>query len=401
MIHEVAIGYVKRLLDIIERGRPELAEGYLEVPLAAYADEAIAARDRALFETSPLALLASTEIAKPYDYHVRTAVGRSLLFTRDGDGRAHAFLNYCRHRGAEPARGCGNARVFLCPYHGWSYDAKGRLTGMPLRDRFADLDFARMGLVELPVEERHGFVWVVLRPDHPIDVAEHLGGLDAEIASLGCERMTYLNALPEEPLATNWKSVTEGLLEGLHVPFVHPGTFATNPQAIDLDLGFFDAVGPHVRWVLPMFTKADVARIRATPESEWKPKELVACVWWISPGLLLAHEYYGLIYADLSPGEKPQEAVFRYGWLTPFLEAPAGLPQPHDMAARAAVAVRQDKPVWEGCGRGLRHGAHDAVVIGRNEPGLKLMHESIARQTGYTGLALRDTKAAATARPAP
>lgn len=102
MIHEVAIGYVKRLLDIIERGRPELAEGYLEVPLAAYADEAIAARDRALFETSPLALLASTEIAKPYDYHVRTAVGRSLLFTRDGDGRAHAFLNYCRHRGPSP-----------------------------------------------------------------------------------------------------------------------------------------------------------------------------------------------------------------------------------------------------------------------------------------------------------
>ena len=253
------------------------------------------------------------------------AVGRSILLTRDGEGRAHAFLNYCRHRGAEPARGCGNARAFLCPYHGWSYDMKGRLLGMPLRDRFKDLDFDRMGLVELPCEERHGFVWVVLRPGHPIDVAKHLGDLDAEIASIGAERMTYFNALPEEPLATNWKSVTEGLLEGLHVPFVHAGTFATNPQALDLDLGYFDAVGPHVRWVLPIFTKADVARIRATPEAEWKPNELVACVWWISPGLLLAHEYYGLIYADLSPGEKPSESVFRYGWISPILEAPEGL----------------------------------------------------------------------------
>ena len=98
-------------------------------------------------------------------------------------------------------------------------------------------------------------IWVVLRPGHPIDVAAHLGDLDAEIASIGAERMTYLNALPEEPLATNWKSVTEGLLEGLHVPFVHAGTFATNPQALDLDLGYFDAVGPHVRWVLPIFTR--------------------------------------------------------------------------------------------------------------------------------------------------
>jgi len=388
MIRESAIGYVKRALDVVDREWPVLADGYLEVPLEVYSSESLAARDRELFETSPLALLASTEIAKPHDYHVRQAVGRSLLFTRDADGRARAFLNYCRHRGAEPARGCGNARVFLCPYHGWSYDTKGRLTGMPLRDRFKDLDLGRMGLVELPVEERHGFVWVVLRPRAPIDVAKHLGALDAEIGSLGCDRMTYLNSLPEEPLATNWKSVTEGLLEGLHVPFVHAGTFATNPQALDLDMGVFDAVGPHVRWVLPIFTKPDVARIRAIPERDWNPSELVACVWWISPGLLLAHEYYGLIYADLSPGEKPAEAVFRYGWLTPFLEAPPGLPSPQDMAKRAAVAVGQDKPVWEGCGRGLRFGAHDKVVIGRNEPGVRMMHESVARQTGYGGLSV-------------
>ncbi|MBK7949329.1 MAG: aromatic ring-hydroxylating dioxygenase subunit alpha [Deltaproteobacteria bacterium] len=386
MIREQAIRDVKRALDIVERQWPELADGYLEVPLEAYSSEAVAALDRELFETSPLALLASSEIAKPNDYHVRMSVGRSILLTRDAEGRARAFLNYCRHRGAEPARGCGNARVFLCPYHGWSYDTKGRLTGMPLRDRFKDLDMGRMGLVELPCEERHGFVWVVLRPGHPIDVASHLGPLDAEIASIGAERMTYFNALPEEPLETNWKSVTEGLLEGLHVPFVHAGTFATNPQALDLDLGFFDAVGKHVRWVLPMFTRADVARIRATPESEWKPNELVAYVWWVSPNLTLAHEYYGLIYADLSPGEKPSQAVFRYGWISPILEAPPGLPSPEEMASRTAVAVRQDKPVWEGCGRGLRQGAHGAVVIGRNEPGLKLMHESVARQTGYAGL---------------
>jgi choline monooxygenase len=389
MIREVAIEDVKRLLGIVERQWPELADGYLEVPLEVYSSEDIFARDRALFERSPLALLASSEIAKPYDYHVRTAVGRSILFTRDGEGRAHAFLNYCRHRGAEPARGCGSARAFVCPYHGWSYDVKGRLTGMPLRDRFEGLTLSDRGLVELPLEERNGFLWVVLTPGSAIDVAAHLGALDAEIGALGCERMTYLNSLPEEPLATNWKSVTEGLLEGLHVPFVHPGTFATNPQALDLDLGPFDAIGPHVRWALPMFTKADVERIRATPESEWKPEALVAYVYWISPGLLLANEYYGLIYADLSPGEKPAEAVFRYGWLTPLLDAPVGLPSPQDMAARAAVAVRQDKPVWEGCGRGLRHGAHASVLIGRNEPGVRMMHESVARQTGYRGLTVR------------
>ncbi|MEN8159920.1 MAG: SRPBCC family protein [Myxococcota bacterium] len=386
MQRDQGVGLVRRALDIVERQTPELADAYLRVPLDCYRSETVAAADRELFETSPLALAASTELARPYDYLARQAVNRSVLLTRDADGVAHAFLNACRHRGAEPARGCGNARTFVCPYHAWAYDTKGRLVGMPLADRYTDLDHSELGLVELPSEERHGFVWVVLRPGAPIDVAAHLGELDAELGALGCDRMHYYNSLEEEPLAANWKSVTEGLLEALHVPYVHADTFALNPQAADVDLGSFDAVGPHVRWALPMFTASDVERIRATPDDEWDPASLIACVWWISPGLLLAQEYYGLIYADLGPGPTPGEAVFRYGWLSPTLEAPEGLPGPAEMAARAARAVRQDKPVWEGCGRGLRDGAHESALIGRNERGVQLLHESVARQTGYTGL---------------
>ena len=386
MPHHDRITLTRRALDFVERQWPDMADGPLQVPLEAYRGEEVAARERELFLSSPLALVASSELAQPHDYLVRQALGRSILLTRDAEGGARAFLNYCRHRGAEPAQGCGNAPTFTCPYHAWTYDSRGRLVGMPLRDRHRELDFASLSLVELPSQERHGFVWTVLRPDAPIDVAAHLGGLDDELADLGCQRMHYFNSLPQEPLAANWKSVTEGLLEALHVPFVHADTFATNPQAADVDLGFFDAIGPHVRWVLPMFAKDDVARLRSTPESDWNPDELIACVWWISPGLLLAQEYYGLIYADLGPGATPTESVFRYGWLSPTLEAPPGLPSPPEMAARAAKAVRQDKPVWEGCGRGLRDGAHGHALIGCNEKGVQLMHASVARQTGYAGL---------------
>lgn len=388
MLREIGIALMRRALDIVESQQPDMADAHMRVPLEVYRSQEIAVRERELFEGSPLALLASTEIAERHDYLVRQALGRSILLARDADGVAHAFLNYCRHRGAEPAQGCGNARTFTCPYHAWVYDTKGRLIGMPLRKRYEDLDLASLGLVELPSEERHGFIWVTLQPGGRIDVASHLGELDAELASLGCERMTYFNSLPQEPLATNWKSVTEGLVEALHVPYVHADTFALNPpaQAADVDIGFFDAIGPHIRWVLPTFTQSDVARIRATPERDWDPASHIACVWWISPGLLLANEYYGLIYADLTPGHTHSESVFRYGWLSPTLEAPEGLPSPVEMAMRAAKAVGQDKPVWEGCGRGLSDGGHDYVLIGRNEKGVQLMHESVARQIGYEGL---------------
>ena len=386
MANQSELALVHRALRLIETGQPELADRFMEVPLEYYNDPVLAAREREMFETQPLALLAASEIAQPHDYVVRQAVERSVLLTRDGDGVAHAFLNYCRHRGAEPAAGCGNARGFACPYHGWTYDSKGRLVGVPLRDRYEGLDLSKLGLVELPTEERHGLIWVVLTPEAGIDVAAHLGPIDADLAALGMDRMTYHNSLDQEPLATNWKSVAEGVLESLHVPFVHKGTFDQNPQAAGFDLAFYDAIGPHVRYGMAMFGPDDVERIRATPEQEWDPGALIGRIWFIAPGLLLANELYGLIYADLSPGATVDTAVFRYGWLSPCETAPAGQPAPEEMAKRAAIAVGQDKPVWEGCGRGLTMGGHDAVVIGRNEKGVQLFHEIIARAIGYDGL---------------
>lgn len=121
-----------RTIEIVEKRTPDLADRYMQVPLSYYSDENFAGRERDLFLTQPRPLLASSEIGKPHDYFVRTSMGRSILLTRDGEGKAHAFLNYCRHRGAEPAHGCGNARRHSCPYHSWTYNSMGALVGMPL-----------------------------------------------------------------------------------------------------------------------------------------------------------------------------------------------------------------------------------------------------------------------------
>jgi hypothetical protein len=56
------------------------------------------------------------------------------------------------------------------------------------------------------------------------------------------------------------------------------------------------------------------------------------------------------------------------------------------MAVRAGDAVREDAPVWEGCGRGLALGGHEYAMIGKNEKGVQLFHEALAEQIGYTGL---------------
>jgi len=51
-----------------------------------------------------------------------------VILTRDSQGQLHALLNMCRHRGNRVVR-CddGNARRFMCTYHGWTYANNGML----------------------------------------------------------------------------------------------------------------------------------------------------------------------------------------------------------------------------------------------------------------------------------
>ena len=139
---------------------------------------------------------------------------------------------------------------------------------------------------------------------------------------------------------------------------------------------------------MPMFGQKDIAQIRQLQASGGKAplSGHVAQVWLLSPGILLAQELYGLIYADLAPGPTVGTTLFRYGWMSPVEEAPENLPSPSDMARRAAVAVREDAPVWAGCARGLQFGAHGHTLVGKNEKGVHLFHEALAEQTGFDGL---------------
>jgi choline monooxygenase len=149
----------RRALRLVVDGTTDMADAVLRVPLGYYRDADVLRRERRdILERTPLALVPTARIPAAHDFVVREVLGRSVLVSRGADGAARAFLNYCRHRGARPAEGCGNARRFTCPYHAWTYDSAGQLVGMPGAEGFAGIDPADHGLVELPADERHGFV---------------------------------------------------------------------------------------------------------------------------------------------------------------------------------------------------------------------------------------------------
>jgi phenylpropionate dioxygenase-like ring-hydroxylating dioxygenase large terminal subunit len=130
-----------------------------------------------IFEKGWVFLAHETEIPAPGDYVVRTLANAPVIVIRDADGSVRAMLNSCRHRGAKLCRAdAGNARRFVCPYHGWSYERDGRLTTTGFDAHMPhDMDFSQWGLIRVPhVESYRGLVFGSWNCD-VVDLATYLG----------------------------------------------------------------------------------------------------------------------------------------------------------------------------------------------------------------------------------
>jgi phenylpropionate dioxygenase-like ring-hydroxylating dioxygenase large terminal subunit len=49
------------------------------------------------------------------------------------------------------AEGCGHAKGFTCPYHGWTYNNDGELISVPSRGAFDAEQLANRDLIALPI----------------------------------------------------------------------------------------------------------------------------------------------------------------------------------------------------------------------------------------------------------
>jgi glycine betaine catabolism A len=157
--------------------------------------------------------------------------GAGVLLARGSDGRVRAFANTCRHRGHE-LLGVGEQttrRTVLCPYHAWTYDLDGALRVAPGFRDHGDFRPADHGLVELPLESWHGFLFVNGSGDAP-PFAEHVGALDDLVAPYRLERLVLL-ATHQYDLACNWKVVLENYHECYHCPLIHPELCQVSPPA--------------------------------------------------------------------------------------------------------------------------------------------------------------------------
>ena len=303
-------------------------------PWAWYTDEATLGEERArIFRSAWHYVGHRGRLPQRPSYFASTSGGIPAVVVRDRDGELRAFLNVCRHRGAEIVSGEGRRETLQCPYHAWTYGLDGELLSVPRAGR--ERGFEREGLALLPLrlESWGPFLFVNCDADAPA-LADALGGLslagDAD-ALVFRERVHYA-------LAANWKIAVENYLECYHCPVAHPAF----SRLIDVDPDVFALEGEG-----PLWSQRGRAR-DGDGECEFH------LVW---PGLKL-NVYPGPPNLSIGPvwPESPHRTV---GFLDYFFG-----PDVDDGTARELVAFddqvgREDTALVESVQRGVRSGLVD------------------------------------------
>jgi salicylate 5-hydroxylase large subunit len=207
------------------------AEGLSRIPYWLYSDPEIYQReqDRIFCGKSWAYVALEAEIPHPGDYK-RTFIGeKSVVVTRDELDAIHVVENRCTHRGTQFCqKHLGNASEFMCPYHQWTFDLKGNLTGVPFRrgvqkqgGMAADFDPKNHNLTKLKVALRNGVVFASFS-DEMESFEEYLGTAMLELFDRVFDgRELVVLGYSRQSTPANWKSMFENIKDSYHATLLH------------------------------------------------------------------------------------------------------------------------------------------------------------------------------------
>ena len=256
-------------------------EGLTRVPYGVYRDADLYVRERQqLFMGATWNFLClEIELPNPGDYRATFVGDVPVIVARDWDGSLGAFENRCAHRGALLCfNGTGHRREIRCVYHNWTYDLKGRLTGVAFRRGIAgkggmpaDFDPVHHNIRTLRVESFAGIVFGTFSAAAP-PLETYLGPDIATRIHRVMRKPIVLLGYNHQLLPSNWKLYVENVRDSYHASLLHLffTTFRLNRLSQEGGIIVDESGGHHVSYSKMATDRQsadyDGAALRATRE---------------------------------------------------------------------------------------------------------------------------------------
>ena len=210
-----------------------------------------------------------------------------LLLARDGAGTLRCLSNVCTHRGNILLRERCRAEQIRCSYHSRRFDLAGRMTFMPGFDDAKEFPAASDDLPRVAFQDFAGQAFASLAPAAPFD--DFFAEIRARLAWLPLGEFRHDPARDREfEIAAHWALYVENYLEGLHIPFLHPGLHQVlDMQRYDYRLGRYCSLQRAL-------ARAGEAAFELPLASPDHGLQVAAYYWWVFPNLMLNFYPWGL-----------------------------------------------------------------------------------------------------------
>ena len=210
--------------DSLEAKQPHVDNGTECYPKDGYINRDYMSREwNSLWTDSWLIAGVSSDLSKAGDYFLFDIGDESIIVTRTEEG-VKAFYNVCSHRGAKLVWDeRGSKKVFVCPFHSWSFHHTGELRRITDEETFhPDVVSHRPGLTPLACEEHAGIVFIHMG-EKPPSLVETIGLPEGYLEAYRIDQMKVVRHVRSE-WGANWKVGVEAFYESYHLHAVHPET---------------------------------------------------------------------------------------------------------------------------------------------------------------------------------
>jgi phenylpropionate dioxygenase-like ring-hydroxylating dioxygenase large terminal subunit len=190
-----------------------------------------------------------SQIPAPGDFLNIDLLGEPLIVVHGKEGAIRVLSRVCPHRAmdimpqgfgydghgpAEVRAGsphCGHTRLFLCPYHAWTFELDGKLKACPEMHQAESFSRDQVGLKPYQSAVWHGLIFVNLDGAAP-PFDTDLDAMHADLVPYNLAGMKLVIAREWE-CEFNWKVLVENFMESYHHLGIHSKTLQPMMPARD------------------------------------------------------------------------------------------------------------------------------------------------------------------------